>query len=228
MTMDVGVEDVNNNEVNSTDVTEMGPKELNSSLREPPKRAFLELTIAMVRTGVMGFGGGPSMIPLIRNEAVTRFAWTTDEEFAEILALANTLPGPIATKMAAYLGYRLRGTLGAIVGMLTHILPSTLAMVLLLGALTQLQGAKAVHGMIAAVNPVIVAMLAGMTYEFAKKTHKGLGIWLALLFGAVAFFLLEVWQVPAAIVVVAYLAYGAIHLFIVSWAKIRMQEKRRR
>src|SRR5947199_9501529 len=86
----------------------------------------------MVRTGILGFGGGPSVIPLIRHEAVTRFHWVEDDEFGETLAIANALPGPIAPKIAAYLGYKVKGTLGAIVSVLAHILPTCIAMVFLL------------------------------------------------------------------------------------------------
>ena len=50
------------------------------------------LVIGMVRTGILGYGGGPSVIPLIRYEAVTRYKWVSDEEFGEILAIANALP----------------------------------------------------------------------------------------------------------------------------------------
>lgn len=48
------------------------------------------------------------MIPLIRHEAVNKYKWIDDDEFGEILAIANALPGPIATKMAAYLGFKLK------------------------------------------------------------------------------------------------------------------------
>ena len=57
--------------------------------------SYKELTIAMLRTGILGFGGGPSVIPLIRYEAVSRYHWMRDEEFGEILAIANALPGPL-------------------------------------------------------------------------------------------------------------------------------------
>lgn len=93
------------------------------------------LVIGMVRTGILGYGGGPSVIPLIRYEAVTRYKWVSDEEFGEILAIANALPGPIATKMAAYLGYKTKGVLGAIVSVLAHILPTSIAIIALLGSM---------------------------------------------------------------------------------------------
>jgi chromate transporter len=175
-------------------------------------QGYKELVIAMVRTGIVGYGGGPSIIPLIRYEAVTRYHWVEDEEFAEILAVANALPGPIATKMAAYLGYRRNRGMGAFVAILAHILPTCLAMVALLGALYVMRSSKVVKGMIAAVNPVVAVMLGVMAYEFAKKSWKGLGKGFAAVFGAVAFLLLIVLNISPAIVVAVFILYGAFHL----------------
>jgi chromate transporter len=169
----------------------------------------------MGRTGVVGYGGGPSILPLIRHEAVTRYGWIDDEEFAEIVAIANTLPGPIATKMAAYLGYRLRKTMGAVVAVLAHILPTTLGMILLLGVLSAFRESPVVRGMIDVVNPVIAVMLGGMVYQFAAKAKKGLGWTLSIVFVAIAALLLIVFQISDAIVVLGFLAYGAVHLLVV-------------
>ena len=71
-----------------------------------------QLFWAFFRVGIFGFGGGPAMIPLVRAEVVTRHHWLTDEEFADVLAIGNTLPGPIATKMPGYIGYRVGGVTG--------------------------------------------------------------------------------------------------------------------
>ncbi|MCF6476974.1 chromate transporter, partial [Nonomuraea sp. MG754425] len=109
----------------------------------------------MCRTGILGYGGGPSVIPLIRHDAVTRYNWLSDDEFGETLAIANALPGPIATKMAAYLGYKLKGVRGAFLSVLAHILPSCIAMIALLSAVNYLSGSRTVAGMIASVSPVI-------------------------------------------------------------------------
>ncbi|GAX90073.1 chromate transporter [Effusibacillus lacus] len=182
---------------------------------------YKELILAMGRTGILGYGGGPSIIPLIRYEAVTRYNWLDDEEFGEILALANALPGPIATKMAAQLGYRLKGTAGAVVAVLAHILPTSIAMVALLGVLYALRHSKYVAGMIAAVRPVIVVMLALMAYEFAAKAWKGLGKAMGIGFGLLAFTLLSVIDIHPGIVVAVFLAYGAVHLKLVDRLKQR-------
>ena len=176
---------------------------------------YKELAIGMVRTGILGYGGGPSVIPLIRYEAVIRYKWMEDEEFGETLALANALPGPIATKMAAYLGYKRKGVSGAIVSVLAHILPSSIAIVALLGVMYTLKDSKYIAGMIAAVRPVIVVMLGIMAYEFALKAWKGLGKGFAILFGVLAFILLQLLQIHPGIVVMLFLGYGMFHLNLV-------------
>src|SRR5690625_6253034 len=68
--------------------------------------------IAFFRSGMLGYGGGLSAIPLMHREVVGTFKWMDDEEFADVLALANTLPGPINTKLAGYIGWRIAGWRG--------------------------------------------------------------------------------------------------------------------
>lgn len=68
-----------------------------------------DLFISFLRTGLLGYGGGPSTIPLVHKEVVHQYKWMDDEEFGNVLALGNSLPGPIMTKMAGYIGYRIGG-----------------------------------------------------------------------------------------------------------------------
>ncbi|MEB3103160.1 chromate transporter [Ferviditalea candida] len=173
---------------------------------------YKEIMIAMIRTGIIGYGGGPSIIPLIRHEAVIKYKWINDDEFSEILALANALPGPIATKMAAYLGYRVKGAMGALVSVLFHILPTVIAMISLVSVLYIFGQSKYIKGMVGAVRPVITVMLGMMAYEFVQKTWKGLGKALGMLFGVLAFLLLAVIPINPAFVVILFLLYGAFHL----------------
>ncbi|MBE3570764.1 MAG: chromate transporter [Bacillales bacterium] len=180
----------------------------------------MQLSTAMIRTGILGYGGGPSVIPLIRYEAVTRYRWMEDDEFGETLAIANALPGPIATKMAAYLGYKLKGSFGAVLAVLTHILPSCLAMIALLSVVSVLSTSKVVAGMIAGVTPVVAVMLGVMAYQFAKKTIKGLGKMVGIAMFLLAFLLLETVHIHPAIVIILFLAYGSIHFRIAGkWKK---------
>lgn len=197
---------------------------------ETPKmdNRYLQLVTAMVRTGVLGYGGGPSVIPLIRYEAVTRYGWLKDEEFGEVLAVANALPGPIATKIAAYLGYREKGWAGAAVALLAHILPSSAAMLLLMSIVQMLSKSPVVAGMIAAVVPVIAVMIGMMAYEFGQRAVKGLGWVTGLAMFAITFLLLEVVPVHPAIVIALFLAYGSVHYKLAERLRARLERRKNR
>lgn len=188
-------------------------------------KGYMAISGAMVRTGIFGYGGGPSVIPLFRHEAVIRYKWMTDKEFGELLAFANALPGPIATKLAAQLGYQQKGAMGAVVAILTHILPTTIAMVALLGALYAMNESVIVAGMIAAVRPVIAVLLGITAYEFCAKTWGGLGKVIGIAFGIIAFLLLGILDVHPAIVIIAFLAYGTVHIKVFEWAKRKVGRK---
>lgn len=188
-------------------------------------KGYTDLSVAMLRMGLLTYGGGPAVIPLARYEAVEKYRWMNDEEFGEIVAIANALPGPIGTKMAASLGYHRKGTIGSILAIFIHIFPTTLGMVLLLGVLTILNHSKIVHGMIAAVAPVIVVLLAIMTYEFAENAWTGLGRWVGSVFIIFAFVALALLNLNPGIVVAAFLAYGAAHFPLFKWAKGRWRGK---
>lgn len=112
------------------------------------------------------------MIPLVHAEAVKKYKWVSDEDFADYYALGNALPGPIATKMAAYIGYRVKGWLGAFVAIIAVSIPVVIGMIALLQFLTQLKNLAAVKGMIDAIQPVIGVMMIALTYEFIAKGWK--------------------------------------------------------
>lgn len=166
---------------------------------------------AFFKTGIIGFGGGPSVIPLIRHEVVKSNKWMSDEQFSEIFALANVLPGPIATKMAAYTGYHLKGKTGAIVAIVAHILPSSIAMVALLSLVERFADSVIVQGMISAIVPVVAVMLAMMTYEFMSKSWRGLGAAFAIAAFAIALALIQGIHIHSAVVIIMFIVYGAMH-----------------
>ncbi|MDP4086469.1 MAG: chromate transporter [Bacillota bacterium] len=172
---------------------------------------YKDLIIAMGRVGILGFGGGPSVIPLFRYESVTRYHWVEDEEFGEILAIANALPGPIAPKMAAYLGYKEKGAIGAVISILAHILPTVIATVALLSIVHVLEFSKSFKDIIGAVMPVVAVMLGQMAYEFGAKAIKGLGIIVGIIVLVLSFIMLNVISIQPAIVIFLFLVYGAFH-----------------
>lgn len=145
-----------------------------------------QLSMAFLRIGLLGFGGGPSMIPLVHQEVVKRYAWMSDDEFADIFAIGNTLPGPIATKIAGTIGYRIGGLLGCINAVIAVVVPVVLAMIVLLGLFTRYSDQRWIQGMGEGVVPVVMVMMGQLTWDFFDKSRISLG-WIAtLLVGAVA------------------------------------------
>lgn len=133
---------------------------------------YWQLFLAFFRVGIFGYGGGPSMIPLVHMECVKRYQWISSEEFSDYYALANTLPGPIATKMAAYVGYRQKGWLGAFIAICAVTLPIVILMIGLLQFIVAIKSSGHVQGMIQAIQPVIAVMMIAMTWEFLSKGWK--------------------------------------------------------
>ncbi|MCE8003915.1 chromate transporter [Billgrantia ethanolica] len=145
-----------------------------------------KLFFSFLRIGLLGFGGGPSMIPLVHQEVVKRHAWMKDEEFADVLAIANTLPGPIATKMPGYIGFRVGGTLGCINAVVAVILPMIVAMILLLGLFSRHRDVAWIHGMSQGMVPVVMVMMGQLAWDFLNKSRLALGWAVSLVMAAVA------------------------------------------
>lgn len=167
--------------------------------------SYKQLIIGFTRAGLLGYGGGPASIPLIRFEAVENYKWMDDQEFGEILAMANALPGPISTKMSAYIGYRIKGYGGAAAAILATMMPSVIAMILLLSLLYQFKDSKLVAGAVKAIGPVIGVMLGKMTYDFFMKSKKMFGWTRALIVTAFAYIIIEPLQIHPAIAILIFL-----------------------
>ncbi|MDG5786250.1 chromate transporter [Evansella sp. AB-P1] len=136
-----------------------------------------EIFMAFLRVGLLGYGGGPASIPLIHNEVVERYKFMSSEEFADVLAIGNTLPGPIATKMAGYIGYRVSGLTGMLNAIIASVLPTVILMIVLLTSLASFREYAWVQGMTHGVLPVVAVMLGLLTWGFVKSSKVSLG-WL--------------------------------------------------
>ena len=178
--------------------------------------ALLDLLWSFTKVGAFGFGGGPSMIPLIQEEVVDVQGWLTQDEFLDAFALGNTLPGPIATKMAGYVGYKVAGPLGAVAGLVGVAVPTILAMLLLLGLYLRYRDLPAITGFLRGVRPVVIALLALVVWEFAPRAFGApgdwLGNWLLWLLALGSFALAVRFGVHPAALIVAGGVIGAVFL----------------
>lgn len=170
------------------------------------KRGLKDLFIAFARTGLVGFGGGPSMLPIIQHEVVHKYRWMSDTEFSDLLALANVLPGPIATKLPGYVGYRVAGVLGCLTAVLAITLPMIVAMIVILSAFAAFRDIGWIRGMALGVVPVVGVMMLQLTWQFLSKSRSAIGTWASTLFLLPALVLLAVLDLHPALLIIALLA----------------------
>jgi chromate transporter len=173
---------------------------------------YWHIFLAFFIPGIVGYGGGPASIPLVENEVVDRYGWMNVSEFSEVLALGNSLPGPIATKMAGYIGYEQGGIIGSAIGIFATVAPSLILMIILLGLLYKYKDSPKVKRMTNYIRPTIAVMLAVMTFNFFSTSYSGSGAIQTVILIGVSFLLLEKLKVHPAYVIIGSLAYGGLFL----------------
>ncbi|TGB00003.1 chromate transporter [Sporolactobacillus shoreae] len=161
----------------------------------------MDILIAFFRSSILSFGGGPSGIPLIEAEVVKRYHWMTIEEFGDMVAIANALPGPINTKLAGYIGWKLKGIGGLFAAIISSVFPMIITMIVLLGFLSAFQEQRWVRGMTQAVLPVVGVMMAQLTWSFVSSAKEGLGWTVTIILIAISFILMEVLHVQPPILI---------------------------
>lgn len=167
-----------------------------------------DLFIAFFRAGMLGYGGGLSAIPLMQKEVVERYEWMNDDEFADILALANTLPGPINTKMSGYIGWRLKGFSGMLNCVIATVAPTAILIILLLTALNAYKDKPWVQGMSKGVLPIAGVMIGVLAWDFIHKTKLNLGWGLTIFYTILSLIIIQFVGIHPAIVIIALILYA--------------------
>jgi chromate transporter len=168
-----------------------------------------QLFLAFFIPAILGYGGGPASIPLVENEVVGHYHWMSVSEFSNILAFGNALPGPIATKMAGYIGYDVAGVAGSVVAMFATIAPSLILLIALLHLLERFKDSPKVKWLTLLIRPIIVVMLGMMAYNFFATSFQSSG-WLPMaLIAAASFVLMQRFRIHPAFVIAGALIIGA-------------------
>ncbi|MEN2768596.1 chromate transporter [Ornithinibacillus xuwenensis] len=173
---------------------------------------YWEIFMAFFIPGILGYGGGPASIPLVENEVVVRYGWMSVQEFSEVLAVANSLPGPIATKMAGYIGYEVGGVFGAVIGVFATVAPSLIIMIALLGVLYKFKDSPKVKRLTLFVRPVIAILLGLMAWRFFFESYEGIGLVHTAIIAIASFLLIERIKIHPAFVILGAFIYGGILL----------------
>lgn len=114
------------------------------------------------------------MIPIIQKETVENKGWITDDDILEIIAIAESTPGPIAINSSTFVGYRVAGFWGAFFGTLGMVLPSFLIILTISFILREFQSIKAVQYAFNGIRAGVLALLFKALWTMYKKVKKGL------------------------------------------------------
>ena len=124
------------------------------------------------KIGAFTFGGGYAMIPLIQRETVDNHKWVTEDDILEIIAIAESTPGPIAINSATFVGYRTCGVLGSTMATLGVVLPSFLLILGISFVLRQFQEQEAVQYAFQGIRAGVMALLCKALWGMYKKNKK--------------------------------------------------------
>jgi chromate transporter len=177
--------------------------------------------LSFLQVGTTGFGGGLAVVAQLRALALQKRRWFTEHEFAEGLALAQSLPGSMAGNIAAYVGLRLRGWRGAAVALAGLVLPSMLMMIVLAILYRHLRNLPDTEKLFHGLNAAVVALIAVTAWRIGRSTLAKPWQWyIAVLSGLAVVFL-------NATVIEVVFAAGLTGIYIDSFAERRWQRWRR-
>lgn len=145
---------------------------------------YLQLFLSYLKIGFFGFGGGYAMISLIYNEVVVQNGWLTATELADVVAISQMTPGPIAINCATYVGYTVTGNAwGSLLATIAVCLPSLTLMLLATHFYLRLRGNRHFEGAIAGMMPMMIGLiLSSALMLFGVDTFIDWKSW--LIFGA--------------------------------------------
>ena len=170
-------------------------------------KTLWQVFLSFFKIGAFTFGGGYAMIPLIQNEAVEKRGWVTDDDILEVIAIAESTPGPIAINSATFVGYRAAGVLGSVCATLGVVLPSFVVILVISFVLKQFQDIKAVQYAFQGIRAGVLALLCKSLWAMYKKSPKG---WAAYVVMTAAFVLTAITDVNVIFVIIGCALFGLI------------------
>ena len=172
----------------------------------------LKLFITFFKIGAFTFGCGYSMIPLIQKEVVENKKWITDDDILEIIAIAESTPGPIAINSATFVGYRVCGFFGSFFATLGVVLPSFVIILIISYFLSSFGHITAIKYAFNGIRAGVLALLLKALWTMFKKCPKGIVSYIVM---AVSFVAVAFLDVPVLAVIIFCALFGLISSIIV-------------
>ena len=135
-------------------------------------KIILLLFLSMLKIGCFAFGGGYAIIALLENEFISERKWIDHDEFMDVVAIAESTPGPIAINVATYIGYKLKGFLGAVIATVGMCLPSFVIMYLVSLFYDRFMEIPLVSAAFKGIQICVVYLIASAAFKMLKKMKK--------------------------------------------------------
>ena len=146
-----------------------------------------ELFLVFAKIGVMTFGGGYAMLPILQRELVESRGWVEDEELMDYFAIGQCTPGIIAVNTATFIGQKRRGNLGGVAATLGVVFPSLIIISLLAGLIANFSHIAWVQSAFAGIQVCVCVLIINGTVKLTKKAvidKKTAAIFAAVLLGS--------------------------------------------
>ncbi len=130
---------------------------------------LFKLFLTFFKIGAFTIGGGYAMLPVIQKEVVDKKNWLTTEEFLDSIAVTNSLPGPLATNCATFVGYKTAGVLGALTSILGAITPSFFIILLIAAIFTSFADNYIVQLAFSGIRPAVAALILFSLVKLVKS-----------------------------------------------------------
>ena len=173
-------------------------------------KRYWELFVSFFKVGLLTFGGGYAMLPMLQREVVEKRGWITEEQILDCYAIGQCTPGVIAVNTATFVGFRQAGVLGAAAATVGVVAPSLLIISALAGILRRIAHYDAVRHAFAGIRVAVSVLVGQAVVKLWRKGVKGawaIAAWLAALVLAAFFGVSPVWLVAAAIAAGLVLAW---------------------
>jgi len=144
---------------------------------------LLELFLTFAKVGVMTFGGGMAMLPILQREVVEGKGWATDEELTDYFAIGQCTPGIIAVNTATFIGQKRRGILGGVMATLGMVFPGLIIITLLAGLITNFSHLAWVQHAFAGIRVCVCVLIFNAVVKLWKSAVHD--VWGGLIFAAV-------------------------------------------
>ena len=133
---------------------------------------LLDLFLTFAKVGVMTFGGGYAMLPILQREVVEKKGWATDGELTDYFAVGQCTPGIIAVNTATFIGFKYKGIPGGILATLGVVFPSLIIITAIAAFLSNFADIPMVRHALAGINAAVVALIASSVVKLGKSTLK--------------------------------------------------------